>query len=117
MKKATIQFYVALTVAQILALLYDTVFQSLQRQAGAWFQVRTVLVLRYIPLFVIGILLALCAHAGEERKGFGVLGVLLFNAFVVVYHQYVFLLYDFIGVSIMTGFCAGAVILKLLSRR
>ena len=114
MKKTRLQFYILLFFAQILALLYDTVFQSLQRHAGAWYQGEIVLALRYIPLFVIGILLSISGYLGRNLKGYGVILFILFNLLLLVYHYYVFLFREFIGMSLVVGYYIGVIIIKLV---
>jgi len=105
-------------LAEILAILNDTVFYKLMLQEAAWYRVESVLAYRLLPIFFIGILLALGMNwdkASSHSGVFIVLIVLNFSLFII--NHYVFLLRDFLGLTLMNGFSIGVIFSKILMRK
>ena len=54
--KRTHLAYICIAAAEVVAVLNDTVFHTLQRQAAMWYQTGAVLAYQFIPIALIGIL-------------------------------------------------------------
>ncbi len=105
-------------LAEILAILNDTVFYKLMLQEAAWYRVEYVFAYRLISIFFIGILLAFGMNWDKTSSRFGVFIVLIvLNFSLSIINHYVFFLRDFLGLTLMNGFSIGVIFSKVLMRK
>lgn len=116
MRNAKIFSYIMLLLAEGMAILKDTYFYSMQRQASMRYRVDLVMAYSLIPICAIGVLLAFAVFYGKACRLLGIfLGLIALNIGLLMCNYYVLILRDYSGVVLIIGFSAGSSIAQIIS--
>ena len=116
--KRTHLAYICIAAAEVVAVLNDTVFHTLQRQAAMWYQTGAVLAYQLIPIALIGILLAVGAYLQRQNKSVTLhIGLIVLNIVLLLIHQFIAFFWEYDSICLIMGFSVGGVICGLIDRK
>lgn len=104
-----------LTIAEILAIIYDSFFYELQKEAATWFRSYFYFGVRFLPLFIIGFLIIFTLYSvNKKRLLFAFTFYFIIDILLLCINRFFFLFYDFIGISFILGVNLGGVIYMII---